>query len=69
MDKKEHKCTPECFDKHVIKAIQNDYDSINPENKVAKYLFINYWHDNLLAYYPWLKRLYSINGKIYFKSK
>lgn len=65
----EHKCTPKCFEKHVIKAIQNDYDSIDSKNRMAKHLFISYWYDNLSAYYPWLESLYMIDGKIYFKSK
>lgn len=63
---KEHKCTPECFYKHVIKAIQNDYDSCPV---VFKATFLTYWYDNLSAYYPWLESLYIIDGKIYFKSK
>lgn len=62
----EHKCTPECFGKHVIKAIQNDYDSCSREDKLY---FLMYWHDNLLEYYPWLDSLDTIDNKIYFKSK
>lgn len=63
---KEHKCTPECFGKHVIKAIQNDYDSCPV---VFKATFLTYWFNNLSAYYPWLESLYIIDEKIYFKSK
>ena len=63
----EHHCDKNCFAEHVLPAIQSDYDSIDSKNRVAKYLFINYWYDNLVAFYPWLKRLYSINGKIRFK--
>lgn len=62
----EHTCTPECFDKHIIKAIQNDYDSHNGKYRES---LIRYWYDNLSAYYPWLKCLYIIDNKIYFKSK
>lgn len=63
---KEHKCTPECFGKHVIKSIQNDYDSCPV---VFKATFLTYWYDNLSACYPWLESLYIIDNKIYFKSK
>lgn len=62
----EHKCTPECFEKHVIKAIQDDYDSCSKKNKPY---FLMYWYDNLSEYYPWLKTLFSVNGKIGFYSK
>lgn len=65
----EHKCTPECFGKHVIKAIQNDYDLIDyKNNKLNKFIFINYWHEKLSVEYPWLKGLYIIDGKIYFSN-
>lgn len=63
LGKQEHKCTPECFGKHVIKAIQKDYDSCSKE---AKPYFLKYWYDNLLGYYPWLKSLCIINGEIHF---
>ena len=67
---KEHKCTSECFGKHVIKAIQKDYDSIDSKNdKLDKFIFINYWHEKLSEEYYWLKCLYIIDGKIYFESK
>lgn len=62
----QHKCTPECFGKHVIKAIQKDYDSCSKE---AKPYFLMYWYDNLSAFYPWLEKIYIVYGKIYFKSK
>lgn len=62
----EHKCTPECFQEHVIKAIQNDYDSHNGKYRVS---LVKYWFDNLWPYYPWLESLYIIDNKIYFKSK
>lgn len=65
-EEEEHKCTPECFEKHVIKAIQNDFDSCSREDKLY---FLMYWHDNLLEYYPWLDSLNTIDNKIYFKSK
>lgn len=65
-EKKEHKCTQKCFGKHVIKAIQNDYDSCSEE---VKPYFLMYWYDNLLSCYPWLEKLYIIDEKIYFKSK
>ena len=62
----EHTCTPECFGKHVIKVIQNDYDYCYKKDKSY---FLTYWYDNLSAYYPWLEKLYIIDSKIYFKSK
>lgn len=65
-EKKEHKCTPECFGKHVIKAIQKDYDSCS---KKAKPYFLMYWHEKLSREYNWLESLYIIDEKIYFKSK
>lgn len=67
LGKQEHKCTPECFEKHVIKAIQNDYDSIDLKNKTAKHYFLQYWFENLTREYAWLKCLQIINGKIHFK--
>ncbi|NBK98908.1 MAG: hypothetical protein EOM50_12975 [Erysipelotrichia bacterium] len=63
----EHNCNRNCFKEHILPAIQRDYDSIDSRNRVAKYNFVNYWYDNLLAFYPWLKRLYSINGIIRFE--
>ena len=65
-EKKEHKCTPECFGKHVIKAIQKDYESCPV---VFKATFIKYWYEKLHKEYLWLESLYIIDGKIYFKSK
>lgn len=65
-EEKEHKCTPECFGKHVIKAIQKDYESCPV---VFKANFIKYWYDNLSAFYPWLESLYIIDEKIYFNTK
>lgn len=67
LGKQEHKCTPECFEKHVIKSIQNDYDSIDLKNKTAKHYFLQYWFENLTREYAWLKCLQIINGKIHFK--
>ena len=68
LEKQEHNCTPECFGKHVIKAIQNDYDSINFKNTISKHYFIHYWHNKLSVEYPWLKSLYIIDSKIYFSN-
>lgn len=64
--KQEHKCTPECFGKHVIKAIQSDFDS---HGRKFRERFIRWWFFNLEKEYPWLESLYIINEKIYFKSK
>ena len=64
----EHKCTSGCFGKHVIKAIQNDYDSINFKNTMIKHHFTNYWYEKLSVEYTWLKGLYIIDGKIYFSN-
>ena len=65
-EKKEHKCTPECFGKHVIKAIQSDY---NYCSVVSKATFIKHWYEKLSKEYHWLESLYIIDEKIYFKSK
>lgn len=65
-EEKEHKCTAECFGKHVIKAIQKDYDSCPI---VFKATFIKYWYEKLSKEYPWLESLYIIDEKIFFKSK
>lgn len=65
-EEKEHKCTPECFEEHVIKVIQTDY-AYRP--KVSKDKYIKYWYEKLSKNYPWLESLFIINGKISFSVK
>lgn len=68
---KEHVCTIGCFGKHVIKAIQKDYDSINPKYKKGKQAsadFLQHWYNRLKKEYDWIDYLYAVDGHIYFKS-
>ena len=60
----EHHCNQNCFAEHVLQAIQSDYDSHNGKYRES---FIRRWYWNLSNEYPWLKSLYIIDGKIYFK--
>ena len=60
----EHYCDRNCFAEHVLQAIQSDYDSHNGKYRES---FIRHWYWNLSNEYPWLKSLYIIDGKIYFK--
>lgn len=58
----EHHCDNSCFAEHVLSAIQRDYNYTS-----KKFDFIGYWYEKLSKEYPWLKCLYVIGGKIYFK--
>lgn len=58
----EHHCNQHCFKEHILPAIQRDYEST-----YEKFNFLNYWYEKLSKEYPWLKSLYIIDGKIYFK--
>ena len=56
-----HKCTKECFVKHVVPAIQRDYDSVNPKYKEDNdYIsrFLAHWNDRLNDAYDFVHYLY-----------
>lgn len=67
-----HKCTEECFVKHVIPAIQRDYDSINPkykENAQTIDSFLTHWEKRLGETYDFIEGLYVFHSQIKVKFK
>lgn len=67
-----HKCTKECFEEHIIPAIQHDCNSMNleckPYNETVN-KFLDHWEERLNENYNFIQCLYIKNGKIkvYFK--
>lgn len=56
-----HTCTEECFEEHVIPAIQRDYDSIDPkykESNEAINYFLDHWEERLRKNYNFIYCLY-----------
>lgn len=68
----EHHCNRHCFSKHVLPAIQNDYNYKVLEFMTDRYKrgsFLKYWNQKLKSEYNFIENIYMIADTIMVRFK
>ena len=60
----EHHCNTNCFSKHVLPAIQNDYNKFEYNSILLQNKFFEHWNNKLFNEYDFAKSIALVNGKI-----